>query len=300
MAYLAQPVIVGSPSGPNVVVIGDALTSTMDLRLAGNIVRSSHYIPDSSSSPLSTDPHSLHPTLKSLPYPLTLPSVSPLNNNHGNNSYINTANSNFPRATTFTAFNGTNGASFEEFEDDEEDADTEDSRSLMSAVTVESITDNNSGFPGTSYTSYQSIPVGSSRENSMPARGGPAANVRSPSLSRSPVVYHHIPVGHMGGPISYPIIPTVPNAAVAVAVPIVQARSVASPMGIGLGTGASGTQYSGVPPAGAIQNNGSPVDRVPGSRVVDASTKRGDASVRGYSTRAGVTRGAEGGAASEE
>jgi hypothetical protein len=129
---------------------------------------------------------------------------------------------------------------------------------LMSAVTVESITDNNSGFPGTSYNSYQGIPVSFFRENSMSARGGPAANVRSQSLSRSPVAYHHIPVGHTGGPISYPIIPTVPSAAVAVAVPAFQARSVASPIGIELGTGAPRTQYSGVPPAGATRNNESP------------------------------------------
>ena len=172
MAYLAQPVIVNSP---NVVVVGDGHTSTMNL--AGNIVRSSHFIPDPSSATASSaDATSLHPTLKSLPYPLALPPVmSPITGT------------------------GADLASFEEDEDD--DADTEDSRSLLSVV--ESLNDGSS-----------SINVGSFRDNvmvgSLRSQGVLAANVRSPS--RSPVAYQRfeIPTGA-----TYPAIPTIPGAAVA-------------------------------------------------------------------------------------
>lgn len=175
MAYLAQPVIVGSP---NVVVVGDAHTSTINL--AGNIVRSSHYIPDpSSATGTSTDATSLHPSLKSLPYPLALPPVmSP------------------------TTGNGADLASFEE--DEDEDADTEDSRSLLSVV--ESLNDGSSSIVASNFGSYRETNmVGSLRGQSVLA-----ANVRSPSIS--PVTYQRfeIPTGA-----AYQAIPTIPGAAVA-------------------------------------------------------------------------------------
>lgn len=180
MAYLAQPVIVRSP---NVLVVEDAHTN-----LAGNIVRSSHYIPDPSSATSTTaDATSLHPSLKSLPYPLALP----------------------PVMSPTTSGNGADLASFEE--DEDEDADTEDSRSLLSAV--ESFNDgaSTSSVPvfGSFHDNNNGMGVGSLRGQSVLA-----ANVRSPS--RSPVAYQRIAIIPTGGAATaYPTIPTVPGAAVA-------------------------------------------------------------------------------------
>lgn len=180
MAYLAQPVIVRSP---NVLVVEDAHTN-----LAENIVRSSHYIPDPSSATSTTaDATSLHPSLKSLPYPLALP----------------------PVMSPTTSGNGADLASFEE--DEDEDADTEDSRSLLSAV--ESFNDgaSTSSVPvfGSFHDNNNGMGVGSLRGQSVLA-----ANVRSPS--RSPVAYQRIAIIPTGGAATaYPTIPTVPGAAVA-------------------------------------------------------------------------------------
>jgi len=197
MAYLAQPVIVRSP---NVNDLDGGLDANPPaVNLSGNIVRSSHYIPDPSSGSPSTDPYTLHPTLKSLPYPLALPPV------------VNTS-------TTIA----TSGADLANFEEDEEDADTEDSRSLLSSITYESLGDNVLA-PSTSPSNL----IGSFREstNAMPGSSGSHGPLRGQSSllanvrpsPYSPVTYHRIPVGAAH---TYPVIPTVPGAAVAGSYPI--------------------------------------------------------------------------------